>query len=413
MECFVRLGNHLKKQWEKASYDLSAFTELAVEALHTHPPFETTLEDVYGWVQTTREWVSHIETNFGNPITVYRDQRFYIEVLTWVDGTTSVHEHSFEGAFAVLRGSSLHCGYRFDEERRLCERLILGKTALTSLEVLREGDIRPIYSGPRSAHALFHLARPSLSIVVRTGKNPHAGIQYDYLRSGLAVDPFYDDLEGRRVVRTLSLMHEIGHPEFLDRARRVLADRDAFTRFLVLRELWTIMKLDGFRELVAQVPELAPDFAAAMLRAAHMYRREANITDRRRLIRREDHRFFLALLLNLDDRAQILRLVQQEYPGEDAVDLVCRWVAELTVERPPAEPVPSVLGIDLDEPTQKIFRLLVQGLSDEAVLAQLATEYDDAADNRDDVFEFCAAFRNSLFFAPLVRDHAAAAAAPP
>lgn len=409
MEVFRRLGEHIKARWGKASYDLAAFTELAVAGLSEIPPFGVTLEELFGWVQTTREWIGQIESPFGNPITVYRDERFYIDVLTWVDGTTSVHEHAFEGAFGVLRGSSLHCEHRFVEERRLSERIRLGRTELVSAELLREGDVRPIYPGPRSAHALFHLARPSLSVVVRTIKNPDAGIQYEYLRSGVAFDPFFEDLEARRIVRTLSIMHQIDHPELVERARRVLAERDAFTRFVVLRELWTSMKLEPYRELLHGVPGLPPEIVAAMDRAAEAYRRERNITSRRRMIRRDDHRFFLALLLNLDTRQQIFSMITAAFPGEAPVDLVCRWVAELSTERAPAEMPgePNLIGIELDEPMKHVLRLLLQGLDDRAVLAALAEEYDGVAESEGDVHDLCAAFRKSLLFRPLLAEPAA------
>jgi hypothetical protein len=35
-----------------------------------------------------------------------------IEALFWVDGTTSIHQHSFSGAFQVLAGKSIHSRYR-------------------------------------------------------------------------------------------------------------------------------------------------------------------------------------------------------------------------------------------------------------------------------------------------------------
>ncbi|MFN2514442.1 MAG: hypothetical protein ABR568_23900, partial [Pyrinomonadaceae bacterium] len=48
-----------------------------------------------------------VEGRFGNPpITLFAGPRFHIDVYYWLDGTTSIHQHSFTGAFQVLLGSS-------------------------------------------------------------------------------------------------------------------------------------------------------------------------------------------------------------------------------------------------------------------------------------------------------------------
>jgi hypothetical protein len=410
MEVFRQLGTELKQRWARRGYDQESFTDLATTALAERPLAGVTLDDVYAWVQDSHDWVSHVESPFGNPITVYRDQRFYIEVLTWVDGTTSVHEHSFAGAFAVLQGSSIHARYAFTAQRRLSERLVLGNTDLTSVELLRQGDIRPIHIGPRSAHALFHLARPSLSLVVRTSARTTSSIQYSYERSGVAYDPFYEDHEATRIVRTLQIMHDIEHPAFAERFRQVLAARDSQTQFLLLRELGRTVELDAFLALTDGAPGVDPDLLDTMQRTARSQRREHNIIARRRLIKDPDHRFFLALLLNVASRDQLLQLVRDHHPHRDPVDVVCAWVAELNAGRTPADDG-NLIGIDLDEVATRVFQLLLRGASDGEVIAALGDDYELGDDERRDLTDLCAAFRASLFFGPLLGAEPAAALA--
>jgi hypothetical protein len=410
MEVFRQLGLDLKQRWARRGYDQESFTDLATAALTEQPPFGVTLDDVYAWVQRSHEWVSHVESPFGNPITVFRDQRFYIEVLTWVDGTTSVHEHSFAGAFAVLAGSSIHARYTFTPRRRLSERLILGRTDLTSVELLRTGDIRPIHIGPRSAHALFHLARPSLSLVVRTSARTTSSIQYSYERSGVAYDPFYEDHEATRIVRTLQIMHDIEHPAFAERFREVLARRDSQTQFLVLRELGRSLELDAFLALTDGADGVDADLLETMQRTARSQRREHNIIARRRLIKDPDHRFFLALLLNVTSRDQLLQLVAEAHPGPDPVDVVCRWVADLNVVKAP-DSDENLIGIDLDPVASQVFRLLLAGENDDGVADALGRDYELGDDERRDLDDLCAAFRASLFFGPLLHAEPPAALA--
>ncbi|MGI8469286.1 MAG: hypothetical protein ACR2N3_12620 [Pyrinomonadaceae bacterium] len=53
------------------------------------------------------------------PITLYNSPRFHIDIYFWLDGTTSIHQHGFCGAFQVLLGSSLHSSYDFEPQEIL------------------------------------------------------------------------------------------------------------------------------------------------------------------------------------------------------------------------------------------------------------------------------------------------------
>jgi hypothetical protein len=54
------------------------------------------------------------------------------------------------------------------------------------------------------------------------------------------------------------------------------------------------------------------------------------ITRYRALVVNPEHRYFLALLLNLSDRASILKFVSQKFPRKSPEQLVLRWVRELS-----------------------------------------------------------------------------------
>ena len=98
---------------------------------------------------------------------MYRGRGFYIDVLFWLDGTTNIHQHGFWGAFQVLAGSSVHCRFGFDLAEEINHRLRIGKLRLLETELLGLGAIRKILGGELFIHSLFHLDRPSVSIVIR------------------------------------------------------------------------------------------------------------------------------------------------------------------------------------------------------------------------------------------------------
>jgi hypothetical protein len=402
MQPFTTIGQTIKERWQAQAYDEQAFPEIAADVLRTGLPVGTIdLDDVLTWVQTNPALVTQVEHEFGKPITVHHDGRFYIDVLTWIDGTTEIHEHGFAGAFTVLRGSSLHSRYAFHREQRLSERLYLGSVELLEVERLEVGDVRPIYPGARSAHALFHLDRPSLSVVVRTLRDTTTGVQLCYQRAGLAFDPFHKETESERLLRSLTIMRMIDHPELVARTRELADRQDPFTAFKIARHLSRIAPRETYLALLEQPPPRHRALYGRLLAAADEERRERNIVARRHAVRREPHRFFLALLLNLRGRDEILQMVATRYPERDPIDTVMAWVEELAAEPAVDGGEPNAIGIELDELSLLLMRRLLEGLADDEAIDRLAEAYDGVEESRGDLRALCAAFRESILFARL------------
>ena len=402
MDPFRHIGELIKDRWSAACFDEESFAAIACEVLAAElPAHRIALDDVLGWVLTARSLPPQVDFPFGQPITVFHDPRFYIDVLTWVDSTTSIHEHGFSGAFGVLLGSSLHARYAFHREHRYCEHLFQGRTELIELELLRAGDVRPIHPGARSAHALFHLDRPSVSVVVRNHKTTSAPVQLCYLRSGIAYNPFHTDIESQRLIRTLHILHDIKHPDLLRKARAAIAERDTFTAFKISEFLARTLRHDEYLAFLSELPATHGDLLRAIASHADDVRRENNLTRRRRAIRSEPHRYLVALLLNLRGPADILAMVKARVPDADPVDTVMRWVTELAAEPPSQPDEPNAIGIALDELALDAMRAMLHGASDSQVIEALAAEYEGIDAMAAELGELLAAFRASVFFAPL------------
>ena len=179
-----------------------------------------------------------IDSKFGQPaITVFRCEAFYIDVLFWVDGTTAIHQHRFSGAFHVMGGSSLQSRYRFTPKCAYSERLLYGTLDLLDVELLVKGDVRPIRAGAELVHALFHLDRPSVSVVVRTaGDELSRATICSYSRAGLAFDPFAKTESMTRKIQTLDLLYALERtrpPRPL--ARATIRGADSFLAFRLLK----------------------------------------------------------------------------------------------------------------------------------------------------------------------------------
>src|SRR5262249_57995999 len=172
MDYFKRLGDSVGREWRTVGYNEDRFPEIAEQALLEMPPSQHIgTYDTLTWLVKSIAAPTQIglAERFGQPpVQVYHTPRFYIEVLHWLDGTTAIHEHAFNGAFHVLSGSSIHCRYRFHEALRYNLRLKLGKIDLEQVELLEKGDTRRILPARAMIHSLFHLERPAVTVVVRT-----------------------------------------------------------------------------------------------------------------------------------------------------------------------------------------------------------------------------------------------------
>src|SRR5205814_7981727 len=131
MEEFQELGAQVEALWRAENYNEKVFPEIAAHALvEADLPARVDPWEIIRWVHTAESLPQQydVEGRFGNPpITLFAGPRFYIDVYYWLDGTTSIHQHSFTGAFQVLLGSSIHSRYSFREDKIINEHFSAGE----------------------------------------------------------------------------------------------------------------------------------------------------------------------------------------------------------------------------------------------------------------------------------------------
>lgn len=349
-----------------------------------------------------------LDGNFAEPpVSLYNGGDFDISALTWLDGTTSIHQHAFCGAFHVLSGSSIHCRYRFDPWRppEPRQRAIAGRLALLDLEVLHAGDTRVIARGDDLIHSLFHMIRPSVTIVIRTiTDDAGADVQYDYRWPGLAHHPFQrhaPTIRKQQYLRMLRVLDESAAPAHL---RRVLADADLFLAYVLVSEQTRISAdPDQARALSSLCSRLSANEQDLVCRAAHNDLLSQTLVDCRRKLHDPGHRFLLALLLNVFDREELLGLVQREFEVADPVGQVMCWVAEMTGN---TDRYPNVIGLDFSATELQMLEAMLRGAGLEAVLEQFADRYGAAEveRQRDALAALFAALKRCALFHHIFAD---------
>jgi len=242
MEEFQKLGAIVENRWRAENYSEQLFPEIAAQALvEADLPARVDPWEIIRWVQTADSLPEQqdVDGRFGDPpVTLFSGPRFFIDIYYWLDGTTSIHQHSFTGAFQVLLGSSIHSRYSFQEDKIINEHFSVGKLALEEVQLLKLNDVRMIRAGRNFIHSLFHLDRPSATITIRTEHTPSAALQYDYRKPHFAVNPFFRNPVMIKKLQTVGLLLGMKHKDADAMIGDLICSSDFHTAYFVLAETY-------------------------------------------------------------------------------------------------------------------------------------------------------------------------------
>jgi hypothetical protein len=420
MQSFYHLGSLIEKRWKGENYSEDVFPGIAVQSLH-----EADLVNIVSHLDIIHAF--HVGTQFPEqkedrfsdfPVTVYRGPRFRIDVYFWLDGTTSIHQHAFSGAFQLLLGSSIHSNYSFEHERQINSRFSIGRINLRHIELLEQGDVRKILPGRELIHSLFHLDRPSVTVTIRTHQIPSALPQYHYLKPYIASDPFFQEPALIKKMQSAMLLLRLENSEADLRIIELLLESDLQMTFSILNNIFRHVAAaangaDG--RLLNQSVRLETFLAKARCRHGEMIDliipvleellRESKITGWRKYIKNNEFRFFLALTLNVPRRDKFLELVKQRFPESDPIDTICGWAAGISNLQNFEKRRPDILGIgDCNDIYWPVFRYLMEGYTVDQIVGLIVQKqslgYSDSL--QVTVKKVYDSLRHSLLFKPLI-----------
>jgi hypothetical protein len=393
MEDFQKLGVLVESRWKAENYSEQLFPDIAAQALAEYDlPSRVDPWDIIRWVHTTASLPEQrdVEGRFGNPpVTLFSGARFHIDVYYWLDGTTSIHQHSFTGAFQVLLGSSIHSRYSFREDKVINEHFSVGQLALEEVQLLKLKDVRTILSGRNFIHSLFHLDRPSATITIRTEHTPSAALQYDYRKPHFALDPFFRNPVLIKKLQTIGLLLGMKHKDADAIIGDLVCASDFHTAYFVLAETFQQLKSnemdtlfglsigrDRFKAILERCKRVHGELGDLVLPVLEEQERQMSIVQRRGTITSDAHRFFLALLLNVPSRKKILDLVKQRYPNQDPVETILDWVEELGRTKVLGSRETNALGLpEFDDSHVFVLECLLRGLSLATINQEATAQY--------------------------------------
>lgn len=371
MDIFTKLGQEIESLWRSNHYDERVFAPLATRALQKaqiHRQIKA--NDVLDWLLASETLPEQMDIAgmFGEPpVTIYRGRRFTIQVIFWFTASTSIHDHSFSGAFQVLEGSSLHSTYTFHERQRFTAHFLLGDVRLCRAEWLQRGDVTAIDS--TLVHCLYHIDAPSASIVVRTNRDAESYPQYEYHPPSIAFDWFYEEPIVKRWLQALSLLIRTKHPEYEARAVKLIKRNDLHTVFLILQQAGRMLRdaacLERLFDAALRHHGSAGENVVAALRTQIFRHKFYKL---RNAVREPDLRFFLALLQNLPHRKAIVEMIRRYDPDADPRGRIISWAHALSgVER---------IGVDFRGDLERVlFEGLLDDCSNEQLLDRLRGQF--------------------------------------
>lgn len=399
MKLFNDLGLLIESRWREVDYNEAEFPAIAAAALSEHDlPSKVTVWDVLEWGIGEYELPRQRDLRAGfadPPLTVFSGLRFYIDVYLWFEATTTIHQHGFCGAFQVLHGSSIHSWYDFEPTRKINFFAETGMLNLKVCELLEVGAVQEILAGRRYIHSLFHLDRPSATIVVRTELSPLEQPQFNYVKPNLAIDPYFEQATAVKKMQLAGALIRADHPGADEMIEGWIGQSDFQTAYEILSSLHHMLAagqidrmfgLDKGRErferfLVAAEKKHGTD----IFRGVFEYQeRENAVVRQRQLVSDPELRFFIALLLNAPDREKIFSLISQRFTRVDPVEKVLDWTHDLANTRVAGSDRSNVLGIpDFGEIDLFVLEQVLAGRSGDLIAEAFRAENGEPNEAHD------------------------------
>lgn len=333
MNCyFEKLGRTVLERWREQNFSLAVFPELTRIAIEEAPPSENIdIDELIHEFLSNDDQPFQSESSFGQPeLIAFNDTRFYIQILFWLEGTTEIHQHEFSGAFHVMQGSSVHSEFDFVGARSVTPHIRTGDLRVKQIELLETGRTVPITSGRDCIHSLFHLDTPSITVVIRTHHDPGTGPQYNYLPPHIAINPLHADSLTARRKQLLDVLETIEDPDYGTHLNEMMGRLDFERGFNMLRHAMPRLKeLNEWDEVLATFQNKHGELALGVPDTLAECLRRETISQMRHFIINPEHRFFLALLINVQNRADIFALVTRRFPESSPIDTILGWAEEL------------------------------------------------------------------------------------
>lgn len=188
----IELGNKIEDLWAKVGHDETAFPDICFEELSNFKN-EVSLQE---FDDAIAEWMKgsalpkqlNVYNTFGQPpVTVFHNDKFVIDLYFWMQVDTSIHSHSFCGAFKVLFGRSLHEQFAIQPTQIHAPDVMTSNISREKTDLLHRGETQRITQGNDFSHRVIHLETPTITLCART-VNDETKQQWHHFPNGISIE---------------------------------------------------------------------------------------------------------------------------------------------------------------------------------------------------------------------------------
>jgi hypothetical protein len=169
------------------------------------------------------------------------------------------------------------------------------------------------------------------------------------------MDPMHSDTLTMRRKQLLDVLEQIGEPKYAELVMEMIAELDFERGFFILQSSMSHLQgLDEWSHVLRTFEKKHGKLAKGIASTLQEGVRRDVIKNMRGAISEPEHRFFLALLMNVSTRKDLLALVKQRVPDAAPIDTVLRWSMELLVLSDEGASIldacfPEALHIEIDD----------------------------------------------------------------
>lgn len=233
----ISLTEKIEKRWLKENYSSDVFSDVVWEL--THDTDLSPLADI----RNQLELLDHgpvrgiqVQSTFSDfYFQIYNNGRFLIEVLNWWGGQVNAHDHDFSGVQFQLKGDAMNVIHDF-ETRQQCGAVRFGKLSARRSQHWKEGGRTKVFHGDIELHSVFHLGRPTTSLLIRTVPTKRYGAQSNYFKN-LAAHYYVNTLQQRKKLTALRLLSQGDPDSFRERIRHYFGEQSLSENLFMLVKL--------------------------------------------------------------------------------------------------------------------------------------------------------------------------------
>lgn len=182
---------NIGKEIEALKPTAEDFSKVCTEFL-IKSKFDFELEELESFIaqwsleQETLPEQVNVYNGFGQPpVTIFNNGHFVVDLYFWQTLDTSIHSHSFCGAFQVVAGESRHEVFKVHKKEEFFPDIYTSQIECVVDETLVKGDIREIKRGLEFSHRVLHEQNPTVTLCIRTVNDRTP--QWHHFDNGLSI----------------------------------------------------------------------------------------------------------------------------------------------------------------------------------------------------------------------------------